>query len=310
MKYGELVTIIIPIYNCERFLDRCLRSIEGQTYNNLEIILVDDGSTDGSSKIYSKFKRECARNIRIILQSNQGVSAARNNGLKNAHGSYVTFVDGDDYVDSDYVEFLINEIADYNVELAICGYAFKSEQNKVLKESKKSRVIYNNSKDVVRDSFRTDMFQGFVCAKMFSMELIKTNNLLFHKNVNVYEDHLFFVQYLNFVSKAVYENKKLYSYMKHENSSIRKKASLSDMTAYKIMYNNSPEKIIDNKITEIRVRAYPFLDLNEKKCEKRKLKKSGIMFFLSKEVRTKIKLIMIVELILPINFFNYLRSRS
>lgn len=310
MKYGELVTVIIPIYNCERFLDRCLRSIEKQTYDNIEIILVDDGSTDSSSKIYSEFKRECARNIRIILQSNQGVSAARNNGLKNAHGSYVTFVDGDDYVDSDYVEFLINEIVNYNVELAICGYVFKTEQNKVLKESKKSRVIYKNSDDVVRDSFRTDMFQGFVCAKMFSMKIIKTNNLFFYENVNAYEDHLFFVQYLNFVSKAVYENRKLYSYMKHKGSSIHRRVSLSDITAYEVMYRDSPKKIIDSAITEVRVRAYPFLDLDEKKDEKRKLRKSGIKFLFSKEKRLKIKLIMIIELILPISFFNYFRSRS
>ncbi|MBQ0027081.1 MAG: glycosyltransferase family 2 protein [Lachnospiraceae bacterium] len=114
----DLVTIIIPIYNIEReYLERCVRSVCGQTYSNLEIILVDDGSTDGTGAVCDELAKEDGR-IVVFHKENGGSSSARNLGIDNANGKYLGFVDSDDYIDSDYVELMLNAIKKYNVPMA------------------------------------------------------------------------------------------------------------------------------------------------------------------------------------------------
>lgn len=118
---GKLVSIIIPVYNCEKYIEKCLESALGQTYKNVEIIVIDDGSTDQSLDIIN-----CAvkgkPNVKIIHQENQGVSVARNRGLESAVGDYIAFLDGDDYLGAAYIENLINAAEQNNSDLVICGY--------------------------------------------------------------------------------------------------------------------------------------------------------------------------------------------
>ncbi|MCF2684354.1 glycosyltransferase, partial [Faecalicatena contorta] len=115
------ISIIVPIYNIEQFLPRCLDSILSQTYQNLEIILVDDGSTDDSGKIADRYAGKDER-IKVIHQVNSGVSVARNHGLDQATGDYIGFVDGDDYVEPDMYEILMQIVTEYQVDIAHCGY--------------------------------------------------------------------------------------------------------------------------------------------------------------------------------------------
>ena len=114
----SLISIIVPIYNTERYLDRCLTSIMNQTYSLLEIILVDDGSTDGSTKISEQYISKDSR-FRLIKQKNMGASVARNSGLNAAKGDYIMFVDSDDWVAPYMVEALINDIQDHEVDMVI-----------------------------------------------------------------------------------------------------------------------------------------------------------------------------------------------
>lgn len=113
-----LVTIIVPIYNTEDYLERCIRSIVSQTYKDLEIILVDDGSSDSSLSICKEFVSKDNR-VKLLSQPNSGASAARNKGLDHAQGDYVMFVDSDDWIDQDMVKTLVNDITEKNVQMVI-----------------------------------------------------------------------------------------------------------------------------------------------------------------------------------------------
>ena len=114
-----LVSVIIPVYNVEKFLDRCVRSVLAQTYNNLEIILVDDGSPDRSGEMCDSLAKEDSR-IVVFHKQNGGVSDARNYGTTHAKGEYITFVDSDDYVAPNYVEYLMSLITKYDADTSCC----------------------------------------------------------------------------------------------------------------------------------------------------------------------------------------------
>ncbi len=120
MKENPVITVIIPVYNILEYLERCVRSVAAQTYRNLEIILVDDGSDDGTEKLCDSLAREDDR-IRVYHKENGGSSSARNLGLQHASGDYVGFVDSDDYIEPDMYEILLAAIRDYGVPAAQVG---------------------------------------------------------------------------------------------------------------------------------------------------------------------------------------------
>ena len=128
MKNNDLISVIIPIYNVEKFLSFCIDSIVNQTYKNLEIILVDDGSTDNSGKICDEYALKDNR-IKVMHKQNGGVSSARNVGLNIAKGKYIGFVDSDDYVENDMFEILHNLIIKNNVDISCCNkFVFKKNK--------------------------------------------------------------------------------------------------------------------------------------------------------------------------------------
>ena len=117
---NDLISVIVPVYNVESYLRKCLDSIVGQTYKKLEIILVDDGSTDGSGSICDEYAKEDHR-IKVIHKDNDGVSSARNIGIDNVEGKYILFVDADDIVNERYVEILYIELLKHKVDIVFCG---------------------------------------------------------------------------------------------------------------------------------------------------------------------------------------------
>lgn len=121
MEISELISVIIPVYNVEKYIDRCIKSVVSQTYKNLQIILVDDGSTDNSGIICDEWKEKDNR-IEVIHKTNGGLSDARNQGLKYAKGEYITLIDSDDYVDIDYVTYLFGLVKRDNCDISISSY--------------------------------------------------------------------------------------------------------------------------------------------------------------------------------------------
>lgn len=124
-----MISIIVPVYNVEKYVKRCVESILAQTYKEFELILVDDGSTDQSGEVCDSFEK-CDIRIRVIHQENSGLSAARNRGLAEATGEYITFIDSDDFVDTSYLETLHQNAVKYQADVSICGFCLVWENNK------------------------------------------------------------------------------------------------------------------------------------------------------------------------------------
>ena len=118
---NKLISVIVPVYNVEKYLSRCLDSIISQTYRKLEIVLVDDGSTDNSSMICDEYAKKDCR-ITVIHTENHGLSEARNKGIENSHGEYVSFVDSDDYLHKRFLETLLNLVIETGSDLSVCDF--------------------------------------------------------------------------------------------------------------------------------------------------------------------------------------------
>lgn len=141
------VSVIIPVYNNEKFVEKCVRSVMGQSFGDLEIIVVDDGSTDQSGSILKRLAKEDKR-IRLITQENKGVSEARNLGLDAAMGRYLTFVDGDDYIGRDYIRRLYHFAEQHKTQMLICGFTYVDERGNIL-----DRVIPEDYRRLEREEW-------------------------------------------------------------------------------------------------------------------------------------------------------------
>ena len=126
MNKQSLISVIIPVYNVEKYLKICLESVVNQTYKNLEIIIVNDGSTDNSLNIMNKYKSD--KRVKIYSKENGGLSSARNYGIDNSHGEFISFIDSDDYISNDFIEKLYKQIKCDNSDISMCRYI--REENK------------------------------------------------------------------------------------------------------------------------------------------------------------------------------------
>lgn len=205
------VSIIIPIYNTEKYLEDCLKSLINQTYQNIELIIVNDGSTDNSYQICQKYSNY--KNIKLINQKNQGVSIARNAGINIATGDYLMFVDSDDYIKANMVEVLVNNIKES--DLAICEY-YEEYKNKSIPVKIKSADKVINNKEAMLQTFGT--VGGYSWNKLFKATIIKQNKLSFNPNIHMLEDQLFVIEYLKFAKSITIINQPLYKYRIRKSS--------------------------------------------------------------------------------------------
>lgn len=166
----KLISIIVPVYNTEKYLKKCVMSIINQTYKNLEIILIDDGSTDSSPVICDSLAEKDNR-ITVIHQANGGLSSARNTGLDNIHGDYIMFVDSDDYTDQNMIEFLLNQIG--NADISMCGYTNFNENGNLSKQDTVTLSDGIISTDTFWNYFYSDtrIYYVTVWAKLYKRHL-------------------------------------------------------------------------------------------------------------------------------------------
>ena len=165
----DLISVIVPVYNVESYLNRCVDSILRQTYKELEIILVDDGSTDNSGKICDEYKSVDNR-VKVIHQSNRGQSVARNNGINMACGKWICFVDSDDFIQDDYLEYLLGLCIKFGTKVSQCGCA-KGKESVFPDET----VCITEKKWRIRDLYCSHqrLFRGIVWGKLFSRDLFQ-----------------------------------------------------------------------------------------------------------------------------------------
>ncbi|QXE01062.1 glycosyltransferase family 2 protein [Terribacillus sp. DMT04] len=236
------VSIIIPVYNVEDYLEKCIKSILNQTYNDFELILINDGSNDGSLKICERFKLEDNR-IKLINQTNQGVGIARNSGLKIARGKYIYFCDADDYVDKDLLSENIRLAEEYNVNMVLFGN--KEVFTDISKDLTHYTKYYNSSNDF-REVFPTlfvNHNMHVLWNKLYKRSYIEEKKVRFSTRT-LGEDSLFNKQIYNDLEK-VYVNNQIYYY--HINrfdsaqnafSSDRFKFRLKETTELELLFNS------------------------------------------------------------------------
>lgn len=191
----ETVSIVIPIYNVEKYIHRCVSSILEQTYSNLEIILVDDGSPDNCPQICDNYAMLDTR-VKVIHKKNGGLSDARNAGLGQATGKYIVFIDSDDYVEVNMIEKALNVARTHNIDTVIWGYYadFVDDHEKLIKTvlNVQSYNIYN--KDQLSNIKINNDFiglLGYAWNKMYRVDLLRNNNLQFTKGLSLVEDIVF-----------------------------------------------------------------------------------------------------------------------
>lgn len=209
---SELISIVVPVFNTEKYLEKCLGSICGQTYKNLEIILVDDGSTDKSGAICDEFSMKDNRII-VIHKENKGVSEARNKGLSIARGDFIGFVDSDDWIDCDMYRILHKEIKNNKAEISICGY-YEVFDNELRSFYTDKTILYNRCK-AMEELVNEHSFKDYLCNKLFRRELFDTVEFPIGRTM---EDKAIMYKVFDQSKTIVYLNKILYYYRKHPDS--------------------------------------------------------------------------------------------
>ncbi|MDV4150293.1 glycosyltransferase family 2 protein [Clostridium sp. AL.422] len=226
----DLISIIIPMYNASKYVERCLKSIIEQTYKTIEIIVVDDGSTDNSLDIINKFLKFDER-IKIIQKKNSGVSDSRNLGINNAQGEWICFVDSDDYIEKDYVKTLYNYAINNEADIVYSGIRQLNGTEVTLKTNNCGTKILENDniKDVMRSLIDNCTLEGnnidlqvlgYPVTKLLRKSIVK--DIRFEREISIREDALFNIDALNNAYRILLVEYVGYNYIIHPNSAMEK----------------------------------------------------------------------------------------
>lgn len=249
---NELISIIVPVYNVSKYLDRCIKSLLSQTYKNIEIILVNDGSTDDSGDICNKYDKGY-ENVAVIHKINEGLGYARNSGLDIAKGEYVSFVDSDDWVSERYIENLYKALKKYRVDYCKSGFNWIDVHSNKKSSNKYGNQIYKG-KDAAEKLVpymvgpapeKYDYIEMSVCAVLYKLSLIKKHNLVFHSERElISEDMIFNIDYLQYANGACVIDSLDYNYVMND-SSLTHKYREDRGKAVIYFYNTVKSKLIE-----------------------------------------------------------------
>ena len=218
----EKVSVIVPVYNAEKYLNRCVDSIISQSYNNLEIILVNDGSTDNSLLVCEEYLKKDDR-IKLITQENRGAGLARNTGLLNAKGEFVIFVDSDDYLHNTAIEKCVNTQNQTNADLVMFGRFNQNEMGEITpKPMPNDKLFFKGEEitDLLAGLFTYKRGVGISCwGKMYCLDILKSNNIDFYSERQLLsEDAFFMLQLFAHLGSVAIIPESLYYYCQNENS--------------------------------------------------------------------------------------------
>lgn len=213
-----MVSIIVPVYKAEQYIDRCIKSILSQTFQDYELILVDDGSPDNCGKICDEYAKKDKR-IKVVHKKNEGVSAARNIGIELSKGEYIVFCDSDDYVHPQWCELLVDAIEKNIDSFVVCSY--RKVNNDTL-EPEPCKKNENVSKAVSYYEIFKLGISGGVWNKVYKSSIIKDSNIRFDPDVPIGEDALFNSEYMKHCQNCILINKELYYYFENEKSAMGK----------------------------------------------------------------------------------------
>ncbi len=226
----EVISVIIPVYNAEKFLKKTIESVVNQSYKNIELILVNDGSIDNSEAICNKYAL-ADKKIKVISQKNSGPAAARNVGVRNTTGNFVFFLDADDFINDKTFEILIAKHNEYQPDLIISNFCKLENNGEIINQ----KVVFTPDGESFVDEIKflsktdiTDWIRHFLkypsnhlisyCwARLYKLSIIKNNNIFFNEDMRLFEDFVFNLKYLKYTNKIVFVNKSLYTYTMPSN---------------------------------------------------------------------------------------------
>lgn len=226
------VSVIVPVYNVEKYISRCIESILSQTFTDFELLLIDDGSTDSSGKICDEYAKKDTR-IKVFHTENRGVSAARNLGIKEASAEWISFVDSDDWVETDYLStFCLNKLAEKSIvyQRIVCEYEmapYKSKHFFIYED----KLINANQIHKCLVSYKI-LSDGYVTAKLYNKTIIQENNIEFCEDLDLFEDLLFLRTYLRYVYEIRTYSNLSYHYMKMDCVTLATKQHSSEEYLY------------------------------------------------------------------------------
>lgn len=239
MSTQELISVIVPVYNTSLYLRKCLDSLIGQSYNNLEIIVVNDGSTDNSPAICDEYAEKYPKQVKVYHTKNGGLSAARNAGIRNANGHYIGFVDSDDWCAPNMFECLYQLTTRENADVSSCGIVedFGNEDANT-PEHGYSYWISDSVETLLKNVLTNKNVYGYACNKLFHRDIFKT--LSFDESLMSCEDLDFCVNVALNIKKAAHCSIPLYHYRQHNNSM----TGISDYSPRKLSVIQAYENIL------------------------------------------------------------------
>ena len=275
------ISIIVPMYNVEKYIDKCLNSLINQTFKNMEIIVVNDGSTDGSASIVEKYLLKHSSKIKYLEKKNGGLSSARNYGIEYATGEYIAFLDSDDYVEHNMYEEMYKLAKKENADMVECDFIWEWEYGKRVFDKRRE---YKTREDMMKKP------RVVVWNKIFRRELINKTKARFPEGL-IYEDMEFFYKILPFINKISYINKYFVHYTQREDS-ISKKQTEKTEDIFKILDNifdyykqnnlyHQYEKVLKKMRRRILLGSSlkRIIQIKEKHLKRRLLLKTVILFF-------------------------------
>jgi glycosyltransferase involved in cell wall biosynthesis len=225
---NQTISILIPVYNSGKYVGKCLESLIKQTYNNIEIITLNDGSTDNSLEILNKYAKKDSR-IKVFSKDNEkNISKTRNYLLSLNHNNYFIFVDSDDIVKKNYVKILYENLINNDADLSICGSRLQLFYQPILRNFATKKLIYNNYSNAIEDMILGKNLHFMLWNRIYKTNLAK--DLKFDENVLFGEDLIFNVLYTKKCKKIVFTNIPLYHYLMRKNSEMHKKFSYKNIT--------------------------------------------------------------------------------
>ncbi len=223
---SKCVSVIMPIYNCENELNRSISSVLDQTYSNIQLILIDDGSTDNSYKICDAYRQKDSR-IELHKKENSGVSSGRNDGLDYAKGEYVTFLDADDEMKPVAIETMVNSMEKTESDMVVCSYYKEFRRNLHIPVERLDKSGKYTAKEYLCNTLKDPghHYYGVVWNKIYRNEIIRKHNIRFDTNVNLGEDFIFNLEYISNVSSVCVIKDRLVNYSKSKSKTLSQNKS-------------------------------------------------------------------------------------
>jgi glycosyltransferase involved in cell wall biosynthesis len=222
MDMNSRLSVIVPVYNAKEYLHRCIDSILGQTYSNFELMLIDDGSTDGSLKICEEYATRDSR-VKVFHEKNSGPSSARNIGLRNVSGKYLAFVDADDWLEPDMYSVLIRELEDSNADMVVSNW-YKNEEGSNASNKVNIGVAQVLSASQLRVAISEDNCKfggGYPWNRVIDIEKIKNRcdkTIWFRENLTYYEDKIWVIEISKYMKNVRISDYAGYHYVIHDDS--------------------------------------------------------------------------------------------